>query len=278
MFFRRGLILLALGLVASSGCREKVASSVAADSGPGCLAGATDTVRAFLTGTDTSHRMPGVFDCIQQSLDMFEAKAVGANPDSFSLQELRNVLQTFFVRPDQFKISDELIGEVKTLKRSLFGDHQDSFTKKELAQIRKILAVLKQGAIDLGPYMPLTPGHVGHLKREEFKLALGALANFASNLAAQINPSDEPYSFSHLDHLLAIFTRDGNIEPKESLLQSLRERIPLARAFKIAFLDPNPDLITSDNRRDFVQFAQAWFRVLLKMGYLGEHYPSWNHG
>lgn len=93
-------------------------------------------------------------NCISQLIRDFTRHVHGAQPDSFTAEEV-----TYFINQNLLKnktaLSNTFIKEIFKLKVALLGGSPTALTKTELVYLQKVIHQLTPGIIELNRYMPI---------------------------------------------------------------------------------------------------------------------------
>lgn len=190
-----------------------------------CMKEVSEKWETFLKASADDKEIDKVFQCIDSTLADFQDRVEGKiDPNSFTAEELQKVFAKFV--PDA-KIPVEATKDLITLKAALVGGPVDKLTKKEIADLRKYLDIIKVEAKAIMPYVQLLK-----FKKEENPFSkkmlqdgFGQLNMSLKNLfkASQIDRSE--YQYTDLEklvaHLKVLDENQSNFLPIARLVKNL---------------------------------------------------------
>ena len=146
--------------------------------------------------------------CLQKSFSSFAELTRGRDESSYSPDEIRLFLQTYFIKGRV--MSDELTRQFMVIKRVLIGGEADRISRVELYLAIELLEDLRKEAIRLKPHLPVLnpqlvlqqdPHGIGH------KLAQAnvALKQSIQVFSARLQQVKNPYAYSDLESFLREF-------------------------------------------------------------------------
>ena len=217
----------------------------------GCMDKAGTQIGSFFKGTATQDDVGQVYDCASQVLDDFVNDTRGADPNSYSSDEMRRFLTTYFVR--EIKLTDDLVYQVGVLKQGLVGGLPDRITVDEIRRLQSIFAVIKVQSKKLLPFMPIGTDHTGkwtgfggHLWAN-IQVALlnqfaGTLVDATAAVGAALDGHGLPYRFDQLDDLLSAFVAamptTADFQSSRDFMTSITKNMDLITRAKQTLLSP----------------------------------------
>jgi hypothetical protein len=218
----------------------------------GCLDQAGAQIQGFLQGTASEQDVGQVYDCTSRVLDDFVNDTHGADPTSFSADELRRFLTTYFVH--EIKLTDELMLQVGIFKQAFVGGAPDRITVDEIHRLQSILRILKQQTQKMLPFMPIgtsssgATGFAGKTWRDITPAMLEQFGTTVNSAAKALGDALDggqglPYRFDQLDDLLAAFedaipASTTDLPQTRSFIQSLRKNLDIISRAKQTALNP----------------------------------------
>lgn len=244
----------------------------------GCLDGALETLTHFIQGKAAAQDAKDVFSCADTSLVMFTGMISGSEPGSYSAAELRNLLQTVFLK--QFKITDALFNESLRLKQAFLGGDAQKFSAGDIKRLRKLLAMLGDHAGQMVHDQPLLPETVEQWQPERMDEALARVYNAGEQLASWIDEASGSYKFSEFESLLTRLEETGLLAGTDSgkLVQDIRKWLPFVRLTKSLLVDGNQDELKAKDWGTLVRMGARAYSVVLRISNLSKNATTWTMG
>lgn len=231
-------------------------------------------VSLFFQGQDRPGSLESVLDQAIASVDLFSQHVQGAKPGRFSPDELRNLVQNYFLRGAA--VSDALMHEVLELKVVLLGGNATELTHAELQAARELIVQFKALIPELRPLLPLTPARAGSLSEEELDRKLTAFAAFADKFALLIQNSLHPYAISRFEGLLRAYA--GLSSESSPLVENLLTQLPLIRAAKAALIDHDSETVQPQHWAYLIRQGAGVYSLLMRLAQLQASGQDWFQG
>lgn len=279
----------ALGLLSFSACGLRIGeapvSSTRLNLGKeaGCLAGGMNVMVDFTAGRATDAQLTSFWTCAERSMQMFVAKTRGQEPGVYSSRELRNFLENYFLNVDpkdrRITVSDRMMNEMMEIKRTLLGGNGDRLSTREIEQVGTLISVLKDAALLLRPYMPISAEAYADRPEKDLTAALNALQTAALKISGAIQKSGYDYQFSHLAALLEEYERVPGMTPETvRSLRDFRESLPLIQELKAILISPQADRVAGSDWDTIMVQTSQWYGALLRFKLARKRYPSLIYG
>ncbi len=223
-----------------------------------CLNNAGERIGKYLDGKTDPSDIEIMFQCADDSIQLFLDRTKTNTPGNYQPQELRNFLEKYFIGED--KISNALMLETMEFKRSIVGGRGDLLTADELRSLRRIIWGIREQLLKLAPFRPLTLETLGALPREKQDDVLRALSQSMADFGALLSQTAADYPTSRLEGLLREFER---VFPGETLRKFVA-RINLVRAVKPVLLGTSQDQFRPEEWPRFLVTLVKLFGVYVK--------------
>ncbi len=250
----------------------------------GCLAGASQTVFAYFQGKADADEINGLFNCSIKSIQLFQEKTHGAETGKYNGFELRDFIQTYFLKKPFSSagnesggiLTDGLVSNFMLLKQSILGGEKDGFTYAELTKLKTILETLKTSALELREFMPLTTIKISEWDEERLKNATVKLENFGKSFEELLKCNVTSYSLKNFKEFLSEIDQfnagrtdfNGYYVKYNSFL----------KVFKSFFLgSTDTDNLNCDWSK-IVKFGTGWYSLYLKSTYFNKVFSEWSYG
>ncbi|MCB0351481.1 MAG: hypothetical protein KDD38_09875, partial [Bdellovibrionales bacterium] len=215
--------------------------------GARCLSDSIKKIETFFAGKSTAKEVDAIWTCYSFALRTFDKYVQGENKNSYTSNELRNFLETYFLKEDLKKsrrthiISDALLDEMMIIKRLFLGGSTNSLKKDELLKTLDLIVVFKKITEDLLPHSKLlfTSGSQTPPSEAEFKAAEQALSKASADLVSFLNQRTSRYEMANLNRLLNelhLFFRD--LDPN-SKFGKVHIYVPIIAKLKALLLNTN---------------------------------------
>lgn len=246
---------------------EKPPSETAVDLGSretACLSGGTQVLSGFLEGRGSDEEVGELLTCAGRSLDLFKNRTQGKAPGVYSPEELRNFLETYFLKRDA-KIPDRMLRELMELKRVFLGGSARELTVGELERTRTFLSDLRVQAIRLRPLLPFQLERASHWSQEQLDWNVREIESVALELAQFLKGGGYEYSFSRFERLLKeVEAMAGEKTDASAQARSFRERLPLLKVLKAILISPDSQGISGKDWERIVLDGARWYGWMLR--------------
>ncbi len=279
--FSRALALLCIGsLLAGCGMRfdpihkENAKLSLGANE-TGCLTGAAVKLGAYWDGKGDIADMDRLSECASSALQSFSQRVRGAQIGQYSPAELRNFVQTYFVR--DFKVNDRLLERLMLIKQAMIGGSRTLVSSQDLAKTREFIGLVTHWAKRLAPFMPLSPDHLATLNDDQFYDAVQTLLRTAQELSEAVEKNPSIFGFAPLNELLeeidALPVSSGS--SAEGLLSRIRATMPRVQKVALGLVGPvEGDSVTSREWAKFIRWSAGAYALYLRQQHLEARFPS----
>ncbi|MCM2323430.1 MAG: hypothetical protein NDJ90_09230 [Oligoflexia bacterium] len=238
----------------------------------GCLDGGTQTMVEYFHGHASSQQIGDLVDCMGRSLQLFADRTRGEAEGLYSDQELKNFIERYFLKDT--RLPDGLVRELMEFKRTMLGGRSDRLTAGEIREARRFLEVIKEQAIRLQPFMPLTPEHYGSLSETEVDQGLSALESAASEIGKRMRGAGQDYEFTRLESLLTEVERTALTPSAAEAIAEFRASIPMFQRLKAFLLSPDHSRILSDEWEPLLTTSSRGFGLYLRFASIDQRYRS----
>lgn len=223
-----------------------------------CLNNAGERIGQYLDGKTDPTDIEAMFQCADDSIQLFLDRTKTNTPGTYQPQELRNFLEKYFIGED--KISNALILETMEFKRSIVGGRGDLLTADELRSLRRIIWGIREQLLKLAAHRPLTIESLGALPREKQDDVLRVLSQCMADFGALLSQSAADYPTNRLEGLLREFER---VFPGDTLRKFV-SRINLVRALKPVLLGTSQDQFRPEEWPRFLVTMVKLFGIYVK--------------
>ncbi len=218
-----------------------------------CLEDAGTSLAEYFDGTATPAQVEEMFQCVDDSIQLFIDRTKTSTPGVYQPTELRNFLEKFFF--GESRISSDLMAETMEFKRSILGGRGDTLTSVELRSLQRLATGVRDQILRLDAYRPLTLDAISDLPADKQDAVLSAIQQSLAEVGALLAETAGDYPTARLEGLFNEFQK---VYPSEAL-RSLVQRLPLLRALKPVLLGTSPE-----------QFRpEEWPRFLVSLARLG---------
>jgi hypothetical protein len=217
-----------------------------------CLQDAGVRITDYLDGNGTAAEVQEMFQCVDDSIQLFLERTKTSTPGVYQPTELRNFLEKFFF--GEARISSELMAETMEFKRSILGGRGDLLTSDELRTLRRIVSGFRDQMLKLEVHRPLTLERLSGLPTEQQDAVLADIKQGLADFGTLLAETSGDYPIIRLEGL---FTEFEKVYPSEAL-RSLVDRLPLIRAMKPVLMGTSQDEFR----------PEEWPRFLVSLGRL----------
>jgi hypothetical protein len=237
--------------------------------------GVSASASRYLQGEADEAETASIFDCAIHSLTLFEQRTQGQTPGGYTPQELRAFLERYFL--DGIKISDGLLTEVMELKRTVIGGSSAQFTTGDLTATTELFGKLKEQALRLRTYMPVTPGSLTRRSSWEVEQAAAAIHDAAGAIGDVLADTGNAYTFSHLQALMHELKGFKGIAGGGAgdVFSYVEDNIGLISTCKSTLFMPLAEGIGSAEWAPTLKAAADWYALYLRFELLERDYDSW---
>lgn len=245
------------------------------DSQMGCLDGSSEVIARYLRGKESGKRVQTLFACAADSMRMFSLVIAGEHAGRYTIRDLMNFLNTYFLR--EFKISDSFFSEILTLKKALLGGADDSISLQDLERIKKVLALLGDHAESLGEFQPLTPENVSQWSPEKMDRAVAAITASGLALSHWMTEASGAYRFDQIYSLLSRFEENSKALGPDmmSTIVEVRRWVPFIKAAKAAIIDGNDTQISATDWGLLIRLGVRAYAMALRVSHFRQHASDW---
>lgn len=243
--------------------------------GASCLGESVNKIALYFDGKASAQDVDEIWDCYTYALQTFDKYVKGQNTNFYTSKELRNFLETYFLKKNYKKnrsehiISDALLDEMMMIKRLFLGGSTSSLEGDELEKTYELIKVFKKITMELLPHADvLFLSEVERVVTEpQFQAAEVALNKATADLVGLLNPRTSRYEVAQLTRLLNelhLFFLD--MDPN-SQFGKVHIYIPVIAKIKAMFLNTN----------SFAIEAAEWpalGKLLVQVGVVGLRYYS----
>ena len=229
-----------------------------------CLQTAPAQLTAVFSGNVSSspedaEKTKAIFSCLDHALTVFSSYTRGANPDSYSSEELKTFANQHL--PADAPLTDSFVNSIFLMKRAVIGGTVKSLTKDEIKSLRSKLVQFGAAITPLAPHMRtlVKPAEAG----PELRLAAGAALDvFVRALAEILANSAHPLEWVELKAFitdLEQYTRKGNT----NALTFVREQIPVFQYAKLLFVGGSDTAIETEKWRPIFGSISHFYSAIM---------------
>lgn len=216
-----------------------------------CMDSIGDHVKSIMDDRAEAGEIDEVYKCLEKAAHTFTLYTKGADPDSYTGEEIRYFFNRYFLVKTQ--ITPEFMTEIMKLKAFLIGGSTTSMSRAEVGQFLDMAKLLRDGAQDMRGNM-----RVLFFRDDKIEIDLNKLdvlrARFKTwvrRFVAQAKFAGSMYEFADLNDLMKELHGFLNANPD---FEKVEKYMPLAQAAKNLLIGERSDLRTM---RDW-QAALDW--------------------
>ncbi len=275
MFFKTPLSFVVAISLALPGCGLSTGESAPkrpppSYSGKGfsCVGKIPEHFDRYVNDQLSNEQVTEFVSCLQKAFTTFAQLTRGRNATSYSPDEIRQFLHSFFL--NERRLKDELMGEVMILKQAILGGSSTAISREELHALVEMLEEFKNEAIRLKPHLRvLNP----RLAQEQDPATLGkrladaneALNSVIKTLAMRLQRNQRNYTLASLQSLLVEFRAFAGWDEHFPDAISPAKWVSFIRIFRqltVAPIDPNT--VRPLEWTPMLQSFARWYLVYLQ--------------
>ncbi len=236
--------------------------------GYGCIGQIPQHVEMYFNDRLSEDQITEFVTCIQKSFTSFAQLTSGREQSTYSADELRNFLQSYFLRSRP--ITDRFLAEFMALKVAVLGGSSDRLSRVELYAAIDWLEDIRVQAIRLKPHMRM----LNHrLAMEQDPRGIGPRLNGAGEalnqaigvFAQRLQGSKQDYSLEHLKGFLTEFRAFVGWEDHFADSRTVDQWKNLIQIFKEVTVSPNhPEVIRANEWAPLLKSMTSWYLTLLQ--------------
>jgi hypothetical protein len=252
-------------------------------SGASCLTKAVSNLNIYIKGEATPTQTHYVWTCFNYALNTFQKYVRGQEGENYSSLELRNFLESYFLKDivkdkKEHVITDSLLLQMMNLKKLFLGGSNTLLTSVEIDKTFKLIDEFRKISIDFLPSSPLIFKHDPNIVPTglQFDKATEALAVAIHSLVKMFDENNSRYEIKNLMTLLSDLKVFFDKADPNSSFGEISKYIPSFATAKSLLLNTNEDAIEGREWPAFAGVLTQGITLALRSSYYFKYNSLFN--
>jgi hypothetical protein len=230
-----------------------------------CLKTVPETLKRLTNGDAEKEEIRTSVDCLRQGLVYFQKKTYGAQPNAYTVEEIRRFFSKYFLKENV--VTPEFASELMKIKKAILGGSVNNLTKEEITRLIEVLAIVRDEAIDLSPHIKLLLLGVPNDQAnwQQVSAAMEQLRVGSQRLLEKTETSRSDYSFEDAKRALKGFKEFVKDEDTD---KNVTQWLPVVEVVKNVLMGREAQLATSTQWKGSLNSVIDLYGLFLKYHYV----------
>ncbi len=230
-----------------------------------CLKVVPEHLKKLTNGEAEKEEIRTSADCLRQALVYFQKKTYGAQPNAYTVEEIRRFFSKYFLKENV--VTPEFALELMKIKKAILGGSVNTLTKEEITRLNEVLAVVRDEAVDLAPHMKLLLLKVPNNEAnwQQVSAAVEQLRVGLQRLLEKTETSRSDYTFDDAKRALKGFKAFIKDEDTD---KNVTQWLPVVEVVKNVLMGREAVLTTSTQWKGSLNSLIDLYGLLLKYRYV----------